>query len=143
MKLIWKVFIAALIIAILLPFSLLKGKDGRPLMSFGDLKMPEVSLPDMPGSGNNGIAVIGKPDLIYEWKDKEGNLQFSNMPPAEGIEYTVKEYDPNTNVIQAVKIPDKEPEPTSREPQSSQETEPVDGTGTYSPEKINQLIAKC
>lgn len=140
MKLIWKLFIAAIIIAILLPFSLLKGKDGKPLMNFGDLKLPEVSLPDMPGSKNIGTAVIGDSNSIYEWKDEEGNLQFSNMPPAEGIEYTVKEYDPNTNVIQAVEVPDKEPESASSEPHSSQETEPVGGTGIYSPEKIKKLI---
>ena len=145
MKLIWKFFIAVLIIGILLPFTFLKGKDGKPLMSFGNLKMPEFSLPDipkLPDTGKDSDAVLtGNTDLIYEWKDSEGRLQFSNSHPPEGIEFTVREYDPNTNVIQSVEIPAKVSEVKSEESRTNKKVISTDGSGNiYSPEQIKKLI---
>lgn len=44
---------------------------------------------------------------VYKWRDKNGVLQFSNTPPMDGQAETI-ELNPNDNVIQAVKIPEKE-----------------------------------
>lgn len=144
MKLAWKLTIAILVIGILLPFTFLKGKDGKPLMNFGELKMPEFSMPDLPkSSGSKSVDTVinSSPNSIYEWKDAEGNLQFSNTPPAEGVEYTVREYDPNTNVIQSIKLLAEETEASSTEPQTNQKIisseDPVD---VYSPDRVKKLI---
>ena len=50
MKLVIKMMVAFLVIGILLPFTILKGKDGAPLIKFSDLRLPEfdVSLTDVP-----------------------------------------------------------------------------------------------
>jgi len=141
MKLFGKLLIAVLIIGMLLPFTVLKGKDGKPLMSIGNLSLPDISMPDFsnlsPDQGS--ISVDGK-DLVYKWVDSEGNLQFSTSPPSEGIEYTVKGYDPNTNLIQAVEVP-KAADSESKEPDSKKRVTSADDIGNaYSPEQIEKLF---
>ena len=114
MKLFVTFMIAVLFIAMLLPFTILKGRDGNTMMSLSDIELPDFSLPSMPsmpklpkltGSSEPVPAddsdMTGK-DVFYKWYDNEGNVQFTTEPPADGIEYTLKGFDPNTNVIQAV-----------------------------------------
>ncbi|MCP3687839.1 MAG: DUF4124 domain-containing protein [Gammaproteobacteria bacterium] len=141
MKFFGKLLLAVLIIGLLLPFTILKGKDGKPLMSFTDLKLPDFSapkLPDLPKLTNSGGASTNGLDLIYKWTDAEGNMQFSNDPPPQGVEYTVKGYDPDANVIQAVEIPDEEVVAPPTKPEKEKEKE---GVGSiYSPEKIEKLF---
>ena len=111
MKLFGKLLIAALVIAILLPFTILKGKDGKPLMNLSSLKLPKIGLPDLPSlpeSATSGMKseADGEETVIYQWKDSTGSIQFTNIPPPEGVEYTVKGYNPDANVIQSVKLPE-------------------------------------
>ncbi|NNE62894.1 MAG: DUF4124 domain-containing protein [Gammaproteobacteria bacterium] len=146
MKLFGKLLIATLVIGLLLPFTILKGKDGKPLMSFSSLKMPEMGLPDVPSlpkSASTGLTTEAGSDstVIYQWKDSSGSIQFTNSLPPEGVEYTVKGYDPDTNVIQSVKLPEE----TSEEEQVVQTekkppSEPDGLASVYSPEKVNKLI---
>jgi hypothetical protein len=143
MKLFGKLLIVALILAGLLPFTFLKGKDGRPLMSFDQLKLPEFGVPDLPDSidlpaagGNDGTT----DNLVYKWRDAEGVLQFSTQPPPPGIEFSVKGYDPNTNLIQSVKpeqVPVTEAAAVVRQPQTQTE---VDIGNPYSPDNVKKLI---
>ena len=141
MKLFIKLMITILVIGVLLPFTILKGKDGRPLLSFSDLKLPESDIPlaDKLKSAED-VDNLGSGDVIYNWTDDEGNIQFSNSPPPTGVEYTVKDYDPNLNVIQAVEVTVDEPE----EELNSESEKPITGTGDignpYSPEKIEKLF---
>jgi hypothetical protein len=126
MKLFVKLMLALLVLAILLPFTLLKDEQGKPLMSFSELSLPEFKLPDLAGmpsskrllpSGNGSVGV----DVFYKWYDGEGNVQFTTEPPAAGIEYTVKEFDPDANVIQSVRLPsgDSSTEAPAMAPSSS------------------------
>lgn len=143
MKLFAKLMIALLVIAMALPFTVLKDDSGKPLISFSDLKMPDFSLPDFseveqlaPGIDS---ADSGK-SLIYEWYDSAGNRNFSSEPPPEGVEYTVRGYDPDANVIQAVKLPEQ----AQPEEPAGGDTEPVTEPGEignpYSAEKIDKLF---
>jgi hypothetical protein len=99
---------AALVIAASLSFTVLKGDDGEPLLSFSDFKVPEVDLENffimnMLESWRASSSELPRAEsTIYQWTDTEGNLQFSNSPPPAGIEYTERKYDPNENVIPAV-----------------------------------------
>jgi len=145
MNLFAKFLIAALVIAVLLPFTVLKGKDGRPLMSFGDLKAPDITLPDLPDTdiGNiPGSSSQGREDIVYKWKDAQGEWHFSSTPPPQGVEYTVKGYDPNTNLIQSVKPKIEEPDPV-KEPAGETTVSvqnPGDVINAYSPDKIENLF---
>jgi hypothetical protein len=140
MKLFAKLLLATLVLALLLPFTILKNDQGKPLMNFSSF-----SLPDMPSFGGSSkitpsVSDFGGKDIFYKWYDAEGNVQFTTEPPADGIEYTVKGYDPNTNVIRSVKLP--EPEIEEKEPSAPpRETTSVQPeTNPYDAESIKKLF---
>ena len=137
MKLFVKLLITALVLAVLLPFTILKDDSGRPLMSLRDLKMPDMAVPGQP----DGATVKGEgiKDVIYQWRDEEGNLNFTSEPPAPGIEYSVKGYDPNLNLIQSIKTQTETAEVGSKTKTTSIES-PLKIGNPYSPEKINKLF---
>ena len=109
--------LAGLVVAFLLPFTLLKDDQGKTMMSFSDFslsdfgsvdfKMPSFKMPDVPGSDRllSTGAGASREDIFYRWNDAEGNVHFTTEPPSDGIEYTVKGYNPDANVIQAVELP--------------------------------------
>ena len=142
--------IAALFIALLLPFTILKDDSGDTLMSFSDISMPDINLPDislpdlskMPKSSEISTPVenLDGKDIFYKWYDAEGNVQFTTEPPPEGIEYSVKGFDPNANVIQAVKIPPKEPVPGNSDTNQQKTATPEDIGNPYSKESIGKLF---
>jgi len=139
MKFFVKLLITALVLAVLLPFTVLKGKDGRPLMSFDQLKVPDLAMPEVPDSLNlpeNGQGG-NREDIIYQWRDAKGKLHFTSAPPAEGIEYTAKGYDPNANLIQSIEVKHEETETTAVEPAINK---PSDIGNPYSPKNIQKLI---
>jgi len=83
-------------------------------MNFSDISLPYGLFSDLfginvPGIDDlKGLTNISEPirdrNQIYKWIDIDGNLHFSSSPPAENIKYTVKGYDPNQNIIQAVSV---------------------------------------
>jgi hypothetical protein len=148
MKLFAKLLLAALVLALLLPFTILKDDQGKTLMSFSSFSLPDMSLPDMPSF--DGVSKltpsssdIGGQSIFYKWYDAEGNVQFTTEPPADGIEYTVKGYDPNTNVIQAVEMPAAETAAKSavEEPVSTGESaSALPEMNPYDAESVKKLI---
>lgn len=142
MKLFAKLMIAAMFIALLLPFTILKDKNGSTMMSLDKLKLPDFSMPDLPDMpGGKSLSPTGAgEDIFYKWYDPQGNVQFTTEPPSAGIEYTIKGYDPNTNVIQAVKAP-AEPD-AGGDPDSAPKTQlkPGDIENPYDPENIKKLM---
>jgi len=154
MKLPAKMLIAALVIALLLPFILLKGKDGSAMLKVRDLNFASVSLPELsmsdflswglpsiPGrnSSPDDESLTGN-DVIYKWTDANGNLQFSNNRPPEGIVYTIKGYDPNLNVIQAVETRPTGPDAVPEYESKKKVTSAKDIASPYSIEKIEKLF---
>jgi hypothetical protein len=138
MKFFVKLLFVALVLAVLLPFTIIKGKDGRPLMSIDKLKTPDLSMPAVPGSINlPGTGSAKRTDVIYQWRDAKGELHFTSEPPAKGIEYTAKGYDPNANLIQSIEVKHEEVEEVALTPQI---TKPADIGNPYSPDKIQKLI---
>ena len=140
MKLFMKLLLTLLVLAVLAPFTILKDDSGRPLMSFNDLKMPDV----VPEIADEIPVQPSAEDVVYQWKDAEGNLHFSSDPPAEGIEYTTRSFDPNTNVIQSVKKKDDSSLVASDTPGSASKDgqgEEEGGIGNpYTPQKIEKLF---
>jgi hypothetical protein len=151
MKLFVKLMIAALFMAVLLPFTLLKGDDGDTLMSFSNFSLPDISMvnfsmPDLSGFfGSKKITpssdddLSGK-DIFYKWYDSEGNIQFTTEPPPDGVEYKLKGFDPDANVIQAVKIPAKESTAEDPTPVQEKSAGPEDGVNPYSVDHIKKLF---
>ncbi len=53
-------------------------------------------------------AVTDQKVQVYKWRDENGVMQFSNTPPLDVNNAEQVLLDPNSNVIQAVKAPEKE-----------------------------------
>ena len=138
MRFFFKLLITLVVLAVLLPFTILKGKDGRPLMSLDRLKAPDLSIPELPKA-----ATGRREDLIYRWVDDSGIVHFTNTPPPAGVAYTVKGYDPDANLIQSVRpTAPTEPEPV-RPVQAPSEKQPAslkDIGNPYSIEKVEKLM---
>lgn len=147
--------LAALVVSVLLPFTLLKDDQGKTLMSFSDFNVPDFKMPDfkMPSIKMPDMGVSGKllptaggsnrEDIFYRWNDAQGNVHFTTEPPADGIEYTVKGYDPDANVIQAVKLPAEEPaeEPVkSNADSASNMSSAQDLASPYSKDNVQKLF---
>jgi hypothetical protein len=148
MKLFVKPMLALLFLAMLLPFTILKDNRGNTLMSLSDLGLPSISMPkfSMPvffGSNNINPSsdddLSGK-DIFYKWYDSEGNIQFTTEPPADGIEYTLKGFDPNANVIQSVKIPPKKSAADESAATQVKPRSPEDGVNPYSGDHVKKMI---
>jgi hypothetical protein len=83
-------------------------------MNFSDISFPYDSFSDLLGTNVlviddlKGLINLSGPirdsNQIYKWIDIDGNLHFTSSPPAENIKYTVKGYNPNQNLIQAVSV---------------------------------------
>jgi len=149
MNLFIKLLIAILVISLLLPFTFLKDKLGNPMLSVRDLNfpsftLPELSMPDFLSSGMpklpGGVKGSDGKDMIYQWTDADGNVQFSNSQPPEGVVYTLKGYDPNLNVIQAVETQAAGSEEVSGSESKKKITSAKDIGSPYSVERIEKLF---
>jgi hypothetical protein len=120
--------------------------------SLSEFKMPDMpsmpsmpSMPDMPSSKQLVPSVDGHggQDIVYRWNDSKGNIHFTTEPPADGIKYTLKGYDPNANVIQAVKLPEMEKlaQPIAADAtDSSEQNSPSDLESVYNKDNILKLF---
>jgi hypothetical protein len=129
----------------LLPFTILKDDSGDTLMSLSDISLPDLSMPDMPKISDAKMSApldgdLSGKDVFYKWYDSDGNIQFTSEPPPEGIEYTLKGFDPDTNVIQAVKAPPKESGSDESTPAQSKSTDPEVIGIPYSQDSIKKLF---
>ena len=147
MKLFAKVMLAVLVIAILLPFTILKDESGDTLMSLSDLSLPDFSLPSMSGKLPDADEITPGGNLlqgeveIYQWYDNDGNIQFSSEPPAQGIDYEVRHFDPDANVIQSVNSPPKGQAVDSEDqPAGAVSADPAEIGNPYSGESIKKLF---
>ncbi len=120
MKLFVKLLVLLLIAAMAGPF-FIKGPDGRPIMSWSDVKQKFGNW-----SGSGGSTKPGSPVEVHRWQDEDGQWHYSDEAPGQDSE--VITVDPNVNVIQSTPVtktpatksvqPDPEPEPAVSEPPS-------------------------
>ena len=147
MKLFAKVMLAVLVIAMLLPFTILKDDSGNTLMSFSDLSLPDFSFSSMSGKIPVAKEITPASNLlqgevaIYQWYDGEGNIQFSSEPPAAGIDYEVRRFDPDANVIQSVTLPSKDRAADSAgQPGETAAGDPAEIGNPYTEDSIKKLF---
>ena len=69
--------------------------------------MPDMNLPSMPSLGGSGE---GKPIEVYKWVDADGVINYSQTKPEGSVAAETMMIDPETNVVQADKLPEPEPE---------------------------------
>jgi hypothetical protein len=142
MKLVWKLMLAVLVISMLLPFTLLKDDTGSTMLDFSNLRWPDwrKAVENLSYAVMSPDAGTESADTIYQWVDAEGNRQFSNTPPPEGIEFSVKNYDSNLNVIQSVNTKTGEAEVTEEGTLKKEITSTEDAGSPYSADGIKKLF---
>ena len=155
MKLFVKLMLAGLVLAFLLPFTLLKDDQGKTLMSFSDFSLGDFNLPGFSLADFNLPDILGddrllstdgggsREDIFYRWNDAKGNVHFTTEPPPDGIEFSVKGYNPDANVIQAVKLPDEpvaEPPATVAELASADKSSAQDIDNPYNKNNVQKLF---
>jgi len=78
------------------------------LDSGGNAAMPDFEKLKARTPKNLSNAVTDETVQVYKWRDKNGVMQFSNIPPADGSSAEQVVLQPNHNVVPAVKIPERE-----------------------------------
>lgn len=103
-----RLLLLLLLFIVIFPF-VYPWKDGKPLLSWSELTLPElpsIELPKMPRIPLPGKEETARepnqPVKLYRWQGVDGSTQFSNEPPAQGVAYEVVEVNPDTNLIRAV-----------------------------------------
>ncbi len=125
MKIFLKLLMALVVLAVIAPFYL-KDKQGASLMSFSDLKMPNLSTPEIPASIKSAVSEMrsdgtkseetgnsqgGSAIKIHKWKDEKGVWHFSSVDNSEKWEKSkVIVVNPGQNTFTATqpKKPEKE-----------------------------------
>lgn len=84
-----------------------------PLVYMGKLDPQALIDFDFGGFGKQGTGrlssvITDEKVHVYKWRDQNGVMQFSNEPPPLSVDAEQIVLDPNSNVIQAVKIAEKE-----------------------------------
>lgn len=104
----------------------IKGPDGKPLMSFDD-KQELLSTEDTR-------------QTYYKWQDKDGVWHFGDEVP-EGVTAQAVDIDTAANVIQSVKLPDKDGEADSGKKPQQEPAAPQPGLPmTVNPADIPKLL---
>ena len=106
MKLMIKLLLLGLVGAIVAPM-LIKGPDGRPLMSWQDF----FSSSDSGSASVSSSSPLSSPGVttVYKWKDAEGQWHFSDKV-IEGENHETLKYNPNANIIQSLAKKEEESE---------------------------------
>ncbi|TNF37565.1 MAG: DUF4124 domain-containing protein [Gammaproteobacteria bacterium] len=120
-----------------------------PYYLLGSGAMPDF-LKNMIGSGqseqpalpkNLSSVTTDKNVTVYKCKDASGQIQFSDTPCGNGETIHLR---PDTNVVQAVKVPEKEEEASGGSLISLGSKKDKDGNtelpNPYSPEGVQQII---
>jgi hypothetical protein len=97
-----------LILMIAVPMFLLSDDDFAQKFGFGGGSV------DANAPKNIKKVVTDERVEVYKWEDEYGVMQFSNKPPFEGGDSEMIVLTPDINVIDAIKIPEKEQEEAAR-----------------------------
>ena len=147
MKLFVRLMIFIVVLGLAGPF-IMKGPDGRPLMTVDDLGGGGLSWDslsykakalwaDLTGSVSNVTDTQSEQSTtVYKWRDSEGNWQFSDRPNPTGSSETVV-VDANVNIIKSTPVPERKKE-TSSDAQSPQIGVPL--PMTIAPDKVSKLM---
>lgn len=106
---------------------------------FDGFKLPSVS-DAIPSSIDDITPSIGGKQTVYKWVDENGVTQYSSEPPPDQAS-TSLELDPNTNVIQAIEMPEDESSSSASSKQNNETPQLALPEGpVYSPDNIKKLI---
>jgi hypothetical protein len=110
MKWYYRFFVVAMLAVALIGPYFIKKPDGNPVM-----EMPTAKdfIPDklLPGSSNSSVTNTSpsSSQTYYKWQDEQGQWHYGDQPPTTPNKVSTLQVNPNTNIIQSLKIePDTE-----------------------------------
>ena len=106
--------IIVLILMIVVPMVLFGDNEIAKKFGFGGGKNDVKANIQDKAPKNIQTVVTDKKVEVYKWADEYGVIQFSNLPPQDGSESEKIVLSPNTNVLDAIKITEKEPEKVAK-----------------------------
>lgn len=124
-----RILLGTVVVAAVVPF-VLPLRDGRPLLDYRQIRLPGLPEIEMPAAG--GDATAAAPVTFYKWRGPEGEWQFGNTPPAQGIPFEIVSVDPGANLYQGISAP----APAAATPPSA----PATVAETYSPARVQQAL---
>jgi hypothetical protein len=140
-KLLIKLLLSLLVLAVVLPFTPFM-PGGKPLLKMDGLKWPPLAAPDLarpnpatdPGSANN--------QTFYKWRDAKGTVHYGDQPPGTptGQVETI-EVNPDTNLILGLKVPP--PPPEQKPAPEGAATSLPSAYSPYSPGQIERLFEEA
>lgn len=140
MKIMIKLLILGLVGVVVAPM-LIKGPDGRPLMSWEDFFSSPSA--DKPATSSVNPTAPSSPSgltTVYKWQDSDGQWHFSDKPQDHVQNETLK-YNPNANIIQSLAKKEENPEvevEAIKEPQVPEEPSLTTVPLTEVPELMDQ-----
>jgi hypothetical protein len=100
-KIFVKLMLFVVVAAVAAPF-VIKGPDGRPLVTLDSLRTPDVNLPDFTKAADAIKAGLGdEPDkvkAVFKWQDEKGMWHFSDNKE-QGRSAGKLNVDPNANLV--------------------------------------------
>ena len=130
-KLYYRALLTIVVLACAMPF-VMKGKDGRPLLQFSELKMPNLAVPGKESIGHltdtferDGPAGQSDKVTVYRWKDDQGIWHFSNKGNPDGHSETVQVSVDRTTVVTPDNGVSTQTRPVSRAEELLEEPLPI------------------
>lgn len=149
-----KLMMFLVVLALAAPF-VMKGPDGKPLMTLDDIKIPDISMPEeikqLPGKVEDMQRQIsnatqgdksssGNSSKVYSWVDEQGNQHYSNTPPAAAKDVTTREYRHDANVISLKPDENKTAEQANHQKSAPKQSASTSVSDLYSPGGVKKLI---
>jgi len=126
-----------LALAVLVPFTL-PLKDGKPLLSWHDVKLPSTAALQLPQWAQGGSREAPAQVTVYRWRDGNGVWQYGSAPPADGRPYESRTIDTAANADLFPSLPRQE-QPAAAPATEPQAVQPAPAS-PYSVEGIQKLF---
>ena len=119
MKWYYRFIVVAILAAAIVGPYFIKKPDGKPIMELPTASdfMPDKLLTNTASSGDNNTA-SSYGQTYYKWQDDQGQWHYGDQPPTSSGKVSTLQVNPNTNIIQSLKI---EPEIEEQPQQANQQ----------------------
>lgn len=125
-----------LLALVLLVLFTLPLKDGKPLRSWDDVKLPPTPALQLPQWAQGGARETPAQVTVYRWRDDNGVWQYDSMPPADGRPYESRAIDTAANADLFPSAPRQEHPPAAPTPEPARPAP----ASPYSAEGIQKLF---
>ena len=105
-----KILLLLLVLALAAPF-VIKGPDGQPLLTLGDIQkpgglsawvqsIPQIATTLQGDMDKKSSAPVKGRTQAYTWQDEQGNVHYSNIAPTKAASVETIQVNPNVNIIE-------------------------------------------